>query len=123
MTRPGTIQITEPGGETRILAAMFKVGDKIIPISSLPQRFGREDFAGIAPPEVLNSISRREKPQFIINFDYINKTFTIEDFNSTNGTLLNNENIKGKGPRPLKDGDIVSPAGVLNMRFLSRPAA
>ncbi len=121
--REGTIQLTGPGGETRILTAMFQVGDKIIPISSLPQAFGREDFVGIAPPDALNAISRRAKPQFTVSFDYVNKTFTIEDYNSTNGTLLNGENIKGKGPRPLKDGDIVSPAGLINLRFVSRPAA
>jgi hypothetical protein len=120
---PGTIQITGPGGETKVLTAMFQVGDRIIPIGSLPQPFGREDFAGIAPPDVLNAISRRIKPQFTISFDWANKTFMIEDNNSTNGTLLNGENIKGKGPRPLKDGDIVSPAGVLNMRFTCRSAA
>jgi hypothetical protein len=119
----GTIQLTTPEGGTRVLTAMFQVGDKIVPISSLPQSFGREDFAGIAPPEVLNAISRRAKPQFTISFDYINRVFTIEDNNSTNGTLLNGENIKGKGPRPLKDGDIVSPAGVLNLKFVSRPAS
>jgi hypothetical protein len=119
---PGTIQITGPGGETKVLTAMFQVGDRIIPIGSLPQPFGREDFTGIAPPDVLNAISRRIKPQFTISFDWVNKTFMIEDNNSTNGTLLNGENIKGKGPRPLKDGDIVSPAGVLNMRFTSSAA-
>jgi hypothetical protein len=119
----GTIQLTTPEGGTKVLTAMFQAGDKIVPISSLPQSFGREDFAGIASPEVLNAISRRAKPQFTISFDYVNRVFTIEDNNSTNGTLLNGENIKGKGPRPLKDGDIVSPAGVLNLKFVSRPAA
>ena len=115
----GTIQIPGPGGGTIQLTAMFKVGDKIVPISTLPQSFGREDFAGIAPPEVLNAISRRARPQFTVSFDYANKTFIIEDNNSVNGTLLNGENIRGKGPRPLRNGDIVSPAGVLNMRFVS----
>ncbi|MEM1576133.1 MAG: FHA domain-containing protein [Archaeoglobaceae archaeon] len=116
----GTTQLATSGGETRILTAMFEFGDKIIPISSLPQAFGREDFINIIPRDALNSISRRSKPQFVINYDYANRTFTIEDYNSTNGTLLNGENIKGKGPFPLKDGDIVSPAGVVNLKFVTK---
>lgn len=34
-----------------------------------------------------------------------NGVYVIEDLNSTNGTFLNGDDIKGKGKQPLKDGD------------------
>lgn len=34
-----------------------------------------------------------------------NGVYTVEDSNSTNGTFLNDNDIKGKGKQPLKDGD------------------
>ena len=110
-----TIVVRTPTGETVTVAAKFVgPGGKIIPITSLPQTFGREDFRGIADESSLRVISRRH---FTVSYDYHNGTFLIEDAGSTNGTLLNGEEIRGKGPVPLKDGDTVSPAGVLQLRF------
>lgn len=110
-----TIVIRTPTGETVTVAAKFVgPGGKIIPITSLPHTFGREDFRGIADESSLRVISRRH---FSVSYDYHNGTFLIEDAGSTNGTLLNGEEIRGKGPVPLKDGDTVSLAGVLQLRF------
>jgi pSer/pThr/pTyr-binding forkhead associated (FHA) protein len=36
---------------------------------------------------------------------YENGAYMIEDLGSTNGTLLNNTDIKGMGKQPLKNGD------------------
>jgi pSer/pThr/pTyr-binding forkhead associated (FHA) protein len=41
----------------------------------------------------------------------------IEDSGSTNGTLLNGVEIRGKGPQELKDGDEISPGGVIRLVF------
>jgi len=45
-------------------------------------------------------ISRRHARVF-----YRDGEWFIEDLDSTNGTIVNNENIKGKGPRRISDGD------------------
>jgi hypothetical protein len=116
---PATIPIRTPTGETLTLAAYFAAGTKMIPITTLPQTFGREDFRGLADESTLRVISRRH---FTVDYDYRQGTFLIQDAGSTNGTLLNGEEIRGKGPVPLKDGDIVSPAGVLQLRFSTKAA-
>ena len=119
--KPGTISIQGPGGETQVVTAYFQLGNHIIPISSLPQSFGREDFTGMVPENILRSISRRMKPQFTIHYDYSRGCFIIKDDNSTNGTYVNNENIQGKGWIPLKNGDIVNLARILNLKFVVSP--
>jgi len=105
-------------GETVItLAKLVAPNGKVIPIVGTRQAFGREDFQDLVPPESLRLISRRSKPQFEIFFDPNTKQFYIVDNNSANGTYLNGVNIRGKGPQPLKNGDKISPAGVIELTF------
>jgi hypothetical protein len=120
----GTVMIRGPGGETRVVTALLQTPSKTIPVSMLPQRFGREDFAGIVSSDLLTTISRREgaKAQFTIGYDYAQGTFVIWDEGSTNGTYLNGEDIRGKGRQPLKNGDVISPANAFNIKFISGPA-
>ena len=109
---------TEVSSETVItLAKLVAPNGKVIPIVSTRQAFGREDFQDVVPPESLKLISRRSKPQFEIYFDPNTKQFYIVDNNSANGTYLNGVNIRGKGPQPLKNGDRISPAGVVELIF------
>ncbi|HDJ89777.1 MAG TPA: hypothetical protein ENG40_03705, partial [Thermoprotei archaeon] len=56
--------------QTQVVKAYFQLGNHVIPISSLPQNFGREDFVGMVPENILKNISRRMKPQFTIHYDY-----------------------------------------------------
>ncbi|MEM4889001.1 MAG: FHA domain-containing protein [Thermosphaera sp.] len=121
---PGaTVSVPAPSGETMRLVAMLELGDKVIPITSLPARFGREDFIGIVPSSVLSLISRRmPRGQFTIDYDYISGSFVIIDEGSTNGTFVNGEDIRGKGRVPIKDGDIISPANAFNLRFTVKAA-
>jgi hypothetical protein len=118
--RPGTVAIKGPTGGTMTVTAWLQAGSRSIPISKLPQTFGREDFAGVVDPSVLSTISRRH---FSIGYDYTLGTFVIWDENSTNGTYLNGVDIRGKGRQPLKDGDIISPSNVINIKFASGKAA
>ncbi|MGC9086894.1 MAG: FHA domain-containing protein [Thermoproteota archaeon] len=119
VVQPGTIAIKGPAGETMTVTAWLQAGSKSIPISKLPQTFGREDFTGIVDPSALSTISRRH---FSIGYDYALGTFVIWDENSTNGTYLNGVDIRGKGRQPLKDGDVISPSNVINIRFSSGKA-
>ncbi|MEZ0346219.1 MAG: FHA domain-containing protein, partial [Infirmifilum sp.] len=70
----------------------------------------------IVPQGLLDAISQ-SKPQFIIRFR--GGRFYIEDPGSTNGTLLNGRQIRGMGLQELKDGDVISPAGIVNLTFRS----
>ena len=113
-----TVSVLTPSGDTLRLIAMLEFGDRFIPITSVPARFGREDFAGLLPPNMLSLISRRmPRGQFTIDYDYISGSFVIIDEWSTNGTFVNGVDIRGKGRVPLKDGDIISPANAFNLRF------
>jgi predicted component of type VI protein secretion system len=88
-----------------------------IPVTEPVKVFGRETFErwGL-PKEVLGFISREEKGGHFKIFMRGGKWY-IEDCGSKNGTLLNGVEIKGKGPQELKDGDVISPGGVVNIVF------
>jgi len=106
------------GGETVVaLARLVTPRGESIPITSMRQVFGREDFQRFVSPEQAKLISRRATPQFMIYFDTSTRQFYIVDNNSSNGTYLNGVNIKGRGPQPLNDGDKISPAGVIELVF------
>ncbi len=86
--------------------------------------FGREDFTGYVPEEYLRLITRREKGGQFMIYCHAKEVGNVEcyvrdDF-STNPTLVNGTNIKGKGWVKLKDGDVISPAGVVNIWFRLR---
>lgn len=88
-----------------------------IPVTEPVKVFGRETFErwGL-PKEVLGFITREEKGGHFKIFMRGGKWY-IEDCGSKNGTLLNGVEIKGKGPQELKDGDVISPGGVINIVF------
>jgi len=117
---PVTPAVSAPavGGETVVaLAKLVTPQGEALPITSLRQAFGREDFQRYVIPDQARLISRRSTPQFEIYFDLSTRQFYIVDNNSANGTYLNGVNIRGRGPQPLKDGDRINPAGVLELVF------
>ncbi len=84
--------------------------------------YGREDFEPYIPREYAKFITRRSKGgQFTIYCEVKDVNTIIcyirDDF-SRNPTLLNGIPIKGRGAIMLNHGDIISPAGVVNIRFL-----
>ncbi|WP_243665518.1 FHA domain-containing protein [Vulcanisaeta sp. JCM 16159] len=90
-----------------------------VPVTEAVRVFGRETFERYGvPPDVLQMISREERGGHFRIFLRGNKWY-VEDLNSTNGTLLNGKEIKGKGPQELKNGDTISPAGVLDIKFIA----
>jgi len=106
------------GGETlTTLARLVAPNGKVIPVTSTRQRFGREDFVGIVDEDKLRLISRKSRPQFELYFDNAKKAWFIVDYGSANGTYVNGQDIRGKGPVELKNGDVISPAGVIDLVF------
>lgn len=69
--------------------------------------FGRADFSW-HPRSVF--ISRRH---FAV--EYLEGTYFVEDLGSTNGTFLNGVDIRGRGKTPLRLGDVINVAGVLEL--------
>ncbi|MGC9203273.1 MAG: FHA domain-containing protein [Thermoproteota archaeon] len=122
----GTMAIPQTGAPTRVVTpvsagtktvlAFLEAPNGKLMVSSITQPFYRQDFQGLVHPSVLDTLSQ-SKPQFTIYFR--NGKFFIEDSMSTNGTLLNGRQIRGMGMQPLNDGDVISPAGVINLTFRS----
>ncbi len=84
---------------------------------NVPQAtFGREFFLKIGvPPDVAKYISRSHFAIYIYR-----GRFYIQDLGSKNGTWLNGRPLKGTGPQPLRHGDIINVAQLLNLRFLAK---
>lgn len=79
--------------------------------------FGREFFAKVGiPPEILRYISRNH---FAIYAE--RGKFYIQDLGSKNGTWLNGRPIKGLNRQALHNGDVITVAQVLTLRFLYSP--
>lgn len=101
-------------GTMQYYASLELPDGQTIPMTALSQDFGRTEFETKVPKEVSNIISRR---QFQISFSTRDKKFYIEDLGSTNGTMVNGSDIRGKGKVPLNSGDVISPADVINLKF------
>ncbi|HJX03973.1 MAG TPA: FHA domain-containing protein [Dehalococcoidia bacterium] len=74
--------------------------------------FGRNDFKNFMPQENPSYISRQH-----VDIWYENGQYFVADRNSTNGTKVNDINIKGIGRQPLADGDVIELAGKLRFTF------
>jgi len=110
---PGIVVIRNRG----VFMVGLQLGDHIIPLRSLPQVFGRYDFKDLIPSPRLMYIGRTH---FRIDYDYSQDSFTVEDLGRVNGTFVDGEDIRGKGPVPLKDGSIINPAGVADLCFVAK---
>lgn len=78
--------------------------------------YGRIELAKYLPSQTEASwISRKH---FSITND--DTGFYIQDDSSLNKTILNGEEITGKGRRPLREGDEIEVAGIVKIRFATR---
>jgi hypothetical protein len=83
-----------------------------IPITSTSREFGRQDFVQYLPQDVAQYISSRH-----FRIMYSGGQWYVEDLGSTNGTLVDGQQIRGKGPVPVKNGSVISPGGVVKLTF------
>jgi len=94
------------------LAKLVLPDGKFINVMQTVEEFGRSNFEGLVPPNVLNYISKRH-----FRIQLLGNKWYIEDLGSTNGTLVDGQQIKGKGPVELRPGAEIQPAGVISLRF------
>jgi len=80
---------------------------------------GREDLAGLLPPEKATYITRKARGGHFLILRQ-KHTFFIQDLGSTNGTYVNGVDIRGRGLVPLKDGDVIQVPGAFEAVFRSR---
>lgn len=109
----GETMVIQPG--TKQYYAGFEMPNgQILPITDITKEFGRDEFKQYVPGEVSSLVSRRH---FRVSFSPRDRTFLIEDLGSANGTMINNTDIRGKGKMPLKNDDVISVGGVVNLKF------
>jgi len=120
---PAPVQPAQPAPErerTKVGVILYRLrlpNGMEIPVSEPIRVFGRETFEKYGlPKDVLDFITREDRGGHFKIYLRGMKWF-IEDSGSTNGTLLNGVEIRGKGPQELKDGDEISPGGVIRLVF------
>jgi hypothetical protein len=120
---PAPVQQAQPAPErerTKVGVILYRLrlpNGMEIPVSEPYRVFGRETFEKYGlPKDVLDFITREDRGGHFKIYLRGMKWF-IEDSGSTNGTLLNGVEIRGKGPQELKDSDVISPGGVVNLVF------
>jgi pSer/pThr/pTyr-binding forkhead associated (FHA) protein len=101
--------ITKPV-EADLPAKFVAPGGTTMPVTGKPM--GRRDFQALISADKAGLISRQH-----ILVTYENSQYSIEDFNSTNGTKLNGSEIRGTGKHTITGGDTVELAGTLNLTF------
>lgn len=95
------------------LAYLQLPNGQLIPITSPVQEFGRDQLSPYIPADQAKYISARH---FRIMLQG-NKWY-VEDLGSTNGTIVDGQQIKGRGPVEIQKGSVISPAGVVMLKFL-----
>jgi pSer/pThr/pTyr-binding forkhead associated (FHA) protein len=107
-------EMDNQAAETVIVKALLLFSNgNVMPLSNFPKAIGRSDLIDSISTEKIRYVSRQH---FWLKFE--NGRFTIQDFNSTNGTKINGIEIKGKGQHRLKNGDRVEVAAVTVFKFI-----
>jgi hypothetical protein len=111
---PATQEATLPTYERSIeaRARLLIPNGMEITLAGIDRTVGRADLARALDLDTLALISQS---QFQVT--YGDGHYSIEDPESTNGTLLNGIDIKSRGQFALSDGDVIEPAGAIHLRF------
>lgn len=77
--------------------------------------FGREDFLGVVTGDDLRFIGKKH-----FKISKKDDGFYIQDLDTKNGTQINANKIKGLERIKLEDGDNISVANVLNIKYIEK---
>lgn len=109
----GGTAVLQPKTAVGIPLAFFVLPNGVeIPILSQSMEFGRENFRGYVSDDKLAYISARHFRIFLAPDGWY-----IEDLGSTNGTVVDGVEIRGRGPVKLKAGSKVRPANMVELTF------
>lgn len=100
-----------------LLARLILPNNTEIKIIKNEKIFRRDDCVGTVSSDDLEFISKEHFK--IVRMD---DGLYIEDLNSDSGTKLNGDEIKAKEKRKLKDGDEISVANVLKIKYVQEQA-
>lgn len=113
---PNPDSLASPAGVTltpEIVRAKLATAEAFeILLDSGSRSIGRKDLVRVLEPDQLILISKRH---FMITFS--GEQYSISDMDSVNGTRVNGTYIRGKGPWPLNNGDIIQLPGSVNLHF------
>ncbi len=114
----GTKVFTDNGLLTKttsiLVTAELALPERTIGITSDKIAFGRNDFENDLSSEKLGYISSKTADRYHFMITRQDDTFYIQDDFSTNGTKLNDTEIKNKGKIVLKNDDKIMLAGIDN---------
>ena len=102
---------TTPVGEVPAAKLALPDGSEML-LAGNARSFGRKDFEKFLAPDEVSYVSRQH-----INIWVEEGKYYIEDRSSTNGTRLNEVEIKDTGRHVLSAGDTINLAGKLNITF------
>ncbi len=105
----GTPHTTPIGAGT---ARLVSAGGGELSIRGGAMPLGRSDLRSLTTADKSDLISRKH-----FTMEYENGDYYIEDSNSTNGTRLNGESIRGKGKQLLRNGDNIEIADAVKLTF------
>jgi hypothetical protein len=110
-TPTDTSPVTAPALEASPAKLAMPDGNELL-LAGNARSLGRHDFEKFMPPGNVTYISRQH-----INLWYEDGNYYVEDRSSTNGTRINDKDIKGTGRHQLADGDVIELAGKLSITF------
>jgi pSer/pThr/pTyr-binding forkhead associated (FHA) protein len=104
--------VTPPSHSHKSLAKLVLKEKQEFIIKEYERILGREDFVGVAVADDLLFIGKQHFK--IIRME---DGFYIEDLKTKNGTMINGEEIKGKGKVKLQNGDDILVAQILKIKY------
>jgi hypothetical protein len=110
-TPTDTSPVTTPALEASPAKLAMPDGNEIL-LAGNARSLGRHDFEKFMPPGNVTYISRQH-----LNLWYEDGNYYVEDRSSTNGTRINDTDIKGTGRHQLADGDVIELAGKFSITF------
>lgn len=105
--------------ETSVLEEIKNAAELILPkreieLAQPKNVFGRSDFVRDLSQEDLDYVTNKEGGRYHFMILRQDGIYYIQDEDSTNGTELNDIEIKGRGKKELKNGDRIKLAGINN---------
>jgi len=99
----------------------LKVQKDTIDLTNINEKkFGRDDLGKFTTKDNAQYITRVSEDRYHFKIIKSEDDYFILDESSSNGTQVNDKDIPSGEKVPLKDGDIINPAGILKIDFVMK---